>query len=173
MKSQTLIVTFLIASMVLTPGCSKKYVAKVAPFERGRDDVVVKSAPRSGMYHVQFVDDERYIKNAGVMPAVYLRKGERVGFREDEAGKLTCIAGEREIEVVGAPASATHVMWYHKSRKPSQFAKNLRGLGEALEIVAITTAAVAGVVTLGAAWLYVESEDDDDCPSYLRNQKAR
>jgi len=171
-NSRALVVGVLIGSMLLSPGCVKKYVAKVAPFVRGKDDLVLKAAPRSGVYNVQFVEDDHFIKDAGAAPAVYVQKGDPIGFRQAEDGKIIGVAGVKEYDVVGMPSRATHVMWYHKSKQPTQFAKSMGKTGEAMQTVLITGAVGAGLVAAGAFAFWAEVHDDDDCVDYgPRNYK--
>jgi hypothetical protein len=107
-------------------GCAHKYVEKVAVFARDGDrDVAVVQAPRSGMYHVQFIANDKYVKTPLYASDRWVMKGDPLGFREDDDGHLIAIAGEDEVALPDAPAQATHVMWYHKSKRPTQFAKSL------------------------------------------------
>ncbi|MBC8106079.1 MAG: hypothetical protein H7Z14_05780 [Anaerolineae bacterium] len=62
-----------------------------------------------------------------------MQKGERVGFREDDSGNVVGIVGDKELPVVGLAQHATHVMWYHKSRKPTQFGKSIAKTGDFLQ----------------------------------------
>ncbi|MBC8106080.1 MAG: hypothetical protein H7Z14_05785 [Anaerolineae bacterium] len=48
-RLNAMVVGLLIGSLIAAPGCARKYVAKVAPFERGTSEMIVKPAPRSGM----------------------------------------------------------------------------------------------------------------------------
>jgi len=171
----TVVVGMLICSLILAPGCARKYVAKVAPLERGKSEVVMKPAPRSGMYMVQFVANDKYIKDAGATPARWVKKGEQVGFREDQDGTIVAIAGDNELPVVGVPARATHVMWYHKSKQPTHFGKSMSKTGDLLQQLMLATAVGAGAVALGGLYLYSLAHDDDcdDTPSYVKHYRKK
>jgi hypothetical protein len=172
-KTTSTVATVLIGVMLLAPGCTKKYVARVAPFERGSDDCIVRTAPRSGLYHVRFVENRKPIKDAGAAPAVDLRKGEPCGFREDEDGNLIGIAGPNQIDVIGAPERATHVVWYHRSKQPTQFAKNMNKVGEVMQAVLITTAIGAGAVAVGALYLEARECACDEHPCKHQRKRGR
>lgn len=173
MPTRSIITGILIGSLTFTPGCMRKYVAKVAPFERGRDSTVMKAAPRSGVYNVQFVERDHFIKDAGSAPAVYVQKGEPIGFRQREDGRIVGVAGVKEYDVVGMPSQATHVMWYHKSKQPTQFAKTMGRTGEVLQTIVITGAVGVGLVGLGAFAIWADAQDDD-CVDYgPRNHKRK
>jgi hypothetical protein len=174
-RLNAMVAGLLIGSLIAAPGCARKYVAKVAPFERGKSAIVVKPAPRSGMYRVQFLADDHYIKDAGVTPARWVQKGEPVGFREDEDGTVVAIAGEKELPVVGVPEQATHVMWYHKSKKPTQFGKSMSKTGEFMQQLMLATAVGIGAVALGGLALYSLAHDDDcdETPSYPKQNRKK
>lgn len=158
------VVGLLVGPIVAAPGCARKYVAKVAPFERGTSETVLKPAPRSGMYHVQFVSNDRFIKDAGATPARWVQKGEPVGFRQDASGNVIGIVGDKEVPVIGLPAQATHVMWYHKWKQPTQFGKSLAKTGEFMQQMMLAVGVGAGAIALGGLGVYALLHDDDnDC----------
>src|SRR5215470_9297066 len=88
----------ILAIITLCGGCAHKYVEKVGVFETSGDHHgAVASAPRSGMYHVQFVANDKYIKTPLYACDHWVMKGDLLGFREDENGKLVAIVGEDEV----------------------------------------------------------------------------
>src|SRR4051812_38361142 len=104
-KATKVILCLLIAN--LSTGCAHKYVEKVAVFDRNTSPdqgELIKTAQREGMYHVQLVAGDRFIKSPLYLADRWVQKGDELGFRQEEDGTITAIAGEQEIDLGVIPA---------------------------------------------------------------------
>src|SRR4051812_3285292 len=165
MRRNAIVAGWLIASLVMAPGCVHKYVQKVAVCDPRDVAGRVEPAPRSGMYRVQLVDENgHYLKSPLYAADRWVAKGERMGFSHGEDGKLLAIAGEQHVELNGLPPGAAHVMWYHKSKMPTQFAKSVGKVGSTTaQAMLLTTTGVAIVAgTAGLLWVAGLPDPCDD-----------
>lgn len=167
-RAQSMIAGMLIASLVLAPGCAHKYVAKVAVCDPRDEQRHVEPAPRTGMYKVQLIDEHGHYLVAPLYAADrWVRKGDPLGFEQTEDGKLLAVAGPQQVELAALPPSAAHVMWYHKSKQPTQFAKSASKVGNATAQAVLYTAAGIGLAagTAALVWFALQPDPCDDPPS--------
>ncbi len=69
------------------------------------------------------------------------------------------------------PAGTTHVMWYHKSTKPTQFGKTLAKIGDgAMEVTKVVTMTT---LLIGGTYVYVVLVGWDDHDSGFSGQPTR
>jgi hypothetical protein len=149
--------------MVLAPGCAKQYVAKVATFEPTQQASVIEQAPHTGNYSLQFTAQRKYLKTPLYASDRWVQRGDALGFKKNDDGSIVAVCGLEQIPIESMPPKATHVMWYHKSKVPTQFGKEvnkaLRATGE-VATVAGTCVAIAGLAAL-ALWASSECHDHD------------
>jgi hypothetical protein len=124
------------------------------------------------MYKVQLVDERgHYLKSPLYAVDRWVQKGDPIGFDRTEDGKLLAVAGPQQVELNALPPTATHVMWYHKSKQPTQFAKSSQKFGAATAQTAALVAAGAGIAGAVIIWLWANS--DDDCNDACRVKEHR
>ena len=164
--------------LILTGGCAtgihggKKYT-RFAP----EGSEVIEPARHSGEHFivVRMAHEEGLARLPDTKRE--LRRGERVGFTRDEAGRLVSIAGDATRVLAPEPVGVAYYAWYHREDRPlHEFAYNVRdGAGEVVGIAA--KAAVAGGVAIaGAAVDDALDEDDDDEidePDWMKRQRKR
>lgn len=140
---------WLILGLMLV-GCTKTVRRDVAVFDVSPGKIS-QPAPMSAKYVVKVDADgsDAFRK----LPETQIRvdRGTVMGFESTPQG-VVAFAGNERIWL-DIPDGAT-VKWQRKSKKPTQFAKNMRGVGEA----ALVTVGAVGVVMVESAF-----EDDDDC----------
>ena len=165
MQANRIISSLLIGSMLLAPGCAKQYVAKVAPFDPQHQTIVTEQAPRTGNYTLQFVADRTYLKTPLYASDRWVQRGDSLGFKKKDDGSIVALCGLEQIPIESIPPKATHVMWYHKAKVPTQFGKEVdKALRATGEIAAV--AATAVVVTGAAVFvIWAGGRVDDECSS--------
>ena len=141
---------------ILTAGCTKTVIKRVARFDVQRDNVDA-IAPRTGVYKVKYVSTASSKGRSAVDSSRLLREGDRLGFRKTEDGRILAVAGEEQFELHDLPANVSRCCWYHRTTEPSQFARNVAGVFEGAAF-----AAGAGAVLMADALLN-GSDDDADC----------
>src|SRR5262245_65627727 len=121
MREFACVVVLIIA--LLGPGCTHTVVKRVARYDLS-SNCEVAVAPRTGVYKVKYVSSTAQQGRSVVNSSRTLLEGQRIGFRRADDGRIFAFAGDEEFELDDLPADVTRCCWYHRSKEPTQFAKN-------------------------------------------------
>jgi hypothetical protein len=128
------------------------------------------------MYKVQLIDEQgHYLKSPLYAVDRWVKKGAPLGFERDDEGKLIGVAGPQQVQLAALPPDAAHVMWYHKSKQPTQFTKSAgkaaNATGQAIQYIAAGVGLAAGI---GAViWFALQPDPCDDPAPAAKKHRHR
>jgi hypothetical protein len=141
-------------------GCVHTEVYRVSRFKPGTATVQY-AAPFSGVYKVKYA----YAGGGGIRELAdserIVRKGEPLGFRVAEDGTVLAVAGADEFAVAADARALRKCVWYGRSEKPSQFAREVYKAANTTGQAAVVAGVVTGVAAGGAGLVVAEAALDE------------
>ena len=156
------VVTFLL--VVSLAGCSKVRLALLQPFKPD-EGAKADYAPETAVYKVKVARKGKDPEDLHTLGGSrrFLHAGDTVGFQTEPEGRVLAVAAEETFPLRTLPRDRFYV-WAYKTVSPDaedrgeQFQKFLESLG----FVALIGGVIALLVYTFPAWLFPDSDCDDD-----------
>ena len=105
MKPRSIVSVLLSGSLVMSSGCTKTVITKMARHEIG-GPTVLEAVPEAGIYKVKWAGPSREFRGVGESERL-LAKGMKVGFESTDDGVIA-VANEERIRVSNVPDEARY-----------------------------------------------------------------